>query len=235
MGYKIGDMYFKTKKECDRYASHILHTTELYTVIKGNDRVWLMQLFQHHPDSHTKLNEVDMINVIPDQWGCRCFNIVYKDNTTDPISKNVCIKAMNNKLITQQNDSYDIYGAFRGAISDQILSFRNEMFSRHHDIICPITHIILHNDSDTHVDHHFMEKTFQQIVFNFLRSLNMTLKDVLISKHNGNVRFTTTLDEPLCSRWGEYHRSNAKLRLLHKSANLRGGKSVYIGDIMEHE
>jgi len=225
MGYQIGDMYFKTKKECDRYATHILHSAELYTVINGNDQVWLMQLFQYHPDAHTKLNEAEKINVIPDKWGCRCFNIVYKDNTTDPISKNVCIKAMNNKFITQQNDLYDIYGAFRGAISDQILSFRNEMFSKHFEVRCPITNIILDNNSDTHVDHHFMEKTFQQLVFAFLRSRNMTLKDVLISKHNGNVRFSTSLDEPLFSKWSEYHHANANLRLLHKSANLSGKRA----------
>ena len=108
--------------------------------------------------------------------------------------------------------------ACRNAIEDQVREFKDRFFEQDGEFECSVTRECL-TYKNAHVDHEY-PKTFDQIVYDFIKEENIDVNSVIIE---GEL-VKKLKDKRLEEEFAEYHKANAKLRVISKSANLRQPK-----------
>lgn len=102
------------------------------------------------------------------------------------------------------------YQSFREAITEDIYNLKLELF-KNEPVLCPISGITL-NMNNCHMDHCGLR--FAQLVHQFLDIEKLTIDKI---NCNGYV----IGDAQLRDKWIQFHRANAKLRLLSAEENIR--------------
>jgi len=145
---------------------------------------------------------------------------VLEDGSEVDFSYRKCIEAAFDPRAKERIRRLNVIQAFRRAVEDQIIEFkRSRSFGKY---------VILDNgalakDDEIHVHH---EPPFEALLEEFLRMKGLTLDQVQIKEAGDGISYDLA-DEKLKEEWREFHRKNARLRLvkiqdhykLHKRAN----------------
>lgn len=109
-----------------------------------------------------------------------------------------------------------LYDAFRQAGAEVRGRFRRQELGKGGPLVCPIT--LRRLDESNAWVHHEDPFSLQQILFLFLSNEGLKREDVEIGTVDGGPQLVC---ENLRARWVAYYKSKARLRLVHKSSDLR--------------
>jgi len=202
--YVIAGEAFATKKGLAARVRNILHESPLGPV-QGQDARFLKALFPWHPNPAKRADEIACVFVGRSELGSRCFLLVRRDGTVCDASYKKPLQALTNLPVRK----ISVVQAMRAAIQVQVNEFRAE----HPDPELAY--------SDAYVVDHEFPRTFKRLVEVFLSEQGFEFNDIqLVSKdyHAG-----AELPEPMRSKWNEFHRKHAQLRLLPREVNSKIG------------
>lgn len=114
----------------------------------------------------------------------------------------------------QLNPKQRFSRAARLAVQDQVNSFRVSFFASQQRARCPITQMPI-SLQESHVDH-IHPMTFEALIDRFLVSEFPKNKPLAKVEYVGGHFF----DDPLQSRFADFHKEHALLRMVHPQANL---------------
>lgn len=216
--YLLGDYCFKTISAVKQQIDAILSMYENDNLITNAEHYrFLNDLLHCHPNVHEKFrnsieNKYRKVNNI-------ALNLIRDDGSETDISYMKCLRKT---LLQKQQLSTDeklrlfyrdCTSAFREAIAYQIKDFRTQFWKNKRQSKCPITGITT-TPSSSHIDH---ELPFQNIMHAFLRNHVLPV-DLLQSKDNQEGKMMK--EGKYKKEWQSFHKTHAKLRMVHKTANL---------------
>lgn len=209
----IGSMEFPSKKAAKDYCRFIRDQHRTGETVSPEFYEFLFKLMEIHPEAETKIGtgithftvEVDKVFRTT-----RHFMIHRKDGTSTDVSFNSAIDGRNNR-----NDKLC---ALRYAIHPQIVEFKDALFSQEVDYTCPLRGVPITPEA-YHVDH-VPPCTFIQLVSDWLEDALMSLVDVEITPPMDNQYVTEMTNKSQKDSWKQFHKENAKLRLLSPLGNL---------------
>lgn len=219
MPYLIADEEFKTKEDIkERCRSILADTPDELKVKNGKDIKFLFELFKYHDEWAEKSSGgVLQISAKTTEHNTRCFNLVKVNGSEIDISFNHAVRLIptnRTKSLTHQS-LINFKNSARTAIKNQIKEFRDAKLKLNTN--CVITGELLHHGSSA-VDH-ISPHTFDKLLFDFcaINKIN-PIKEEVLSREGVIAEFQNKELEDL---WKNYHRDNAKLRLLSKTGNLQ--------------
>jgi hypothetical protein len=168
-----------------------------------------------HPDYGTKVGAgVQGFEVQRDkEWGTtRHFVIVRTDGTRTDFSYQKCLMPASRLKLFKQ--------ACRHVIADQILHFRDQELANLDGgwLVCPVLGVRVGRDQ-IHVDH-APPWTFDRLVTDFANTRGVDVDAVILTGFQDNEIRKGFEDPRLNDEWRLFHKSNARLRLVSKRANL---------------
>lgn len=116
----------------------------------------------------------------------------------------------------------EVMRAFRDTVSDQINSYRQDVFKDSlATIVCPVSGLSLFDDAETHIDHNYDVLPFKDLVDNFFTEHKINPYELDVE----SLGITRRVDDHQVTKaFKEYHKQHAQLRAIHKSANSKGKK-----------
>lgn len=201
---------FRNQKDLKTFVSNQLVILKLNAEpIDRDSEHWrfMKKLTQRHPEYKTKIGKSKYV---------KCFKIignpiarghpphvdvVMKSNAVVPISWVSCVTKRS------KSDNICLQRAMRGVVSDQIMSFRKSA-----KMICTIC-----NDSDGPFDVDHIEH-FLTLKENFIKTQKTTPTDFIFDRRKFVYDFKSD-DSKFKEAWINYHRVNAKLRMLCANCN----------------
>jgi len=196
---------FASKKALASRVRHILHESPLGAV-HGQDARFLKAFFRWHPNPAKRAHEIAHVLVGRSELGSRCFLLMRHDGTVCDASYKKPLQALSNAPVRKIN----VVQAMRAAIQDQINGFRAE----HPDPE------LAYDTLNYHVDHEY-PRTFKRLVEVFLSEQGYEFNDIEL--RSKDYQAGAELPRPLRSRWCEFHRKHARLRLLPREVNSKIG------------
>jgi hypothetical protein len=198
--YVLAGESFATKKALTERVRSILHNVR--GEVRGQDFALLAALVSWHPTPHAKrVDEISELRITPLSGGAGRLDVVRSDGTTCDVSYKKCI----DNFTGLDTKPLSIKQAMRWAIQDQVEAFRSSQPPE-------IAYM-----PGMEVDHKY-PWTFSRLVADFCAAEGIRIRDIELIGQPG---WASELDEPLATRWREYHRQHAKLRLLPKELNSR--------------
>jgi len=220
--FKIGNKEYKYKKDAIAHYRKILNSYDFGQSLNDDDFYDLIDLLNYHPndaddneiecepdDFSPKISDIKVSRV---QFGVKCFEIFYDDNTSRYISYIM--------FINGKSDSYDdlFYKACRSAIWSDIHKVKSRYFkgTANRMAICQETGI-LSGWSELVIDHR-QPNSFSVIVDRFKEVFQISVETVEYSTdEKNNIVFS---DETIASNFRQYHSEKANLRIVRKERNL---------------
>ena len=206
---EVGGIPFTSKNSLEEYVRALLKSIGVCKSVRAvnvDHYNFLLDLFGRHPRYPEKIYGITDIsittNIIRPQY--LTTNIVRDGGVEEDISWVNCVKGSG-------KDSFK--SALRVAITDQILAFRKGQ-----PLICALCGIA---DADEyHVDH---ITHFEQLVCEFILHTPLTKPTLFQSGHDNRKTFRID-DKEYEDAWKVFHESNASLRILCRSCNLKRPK-----------
>lgn len=227
MKMQVHNKVFATKGECEAFFCKMLNRYRSGDLVSQQDADCLLSLLEYHPDVEEKIGcgvKQFMVMQEPFYKKYNHFLIVRNDNSTVDFSYKKCIST------AKTTHLQEVIKACRYDVVDQIAKFRSMAFGTKKYVRCGITGLNVQS-KDAHIDHK-PPKTFNQLVFLFLKDNNLTLDQVAIDKLDdvGDIANRTLRDESLRKRWQQYHQQHADLRVTLDHANLGQAKVKVLFD-----
>lgn len=213
MKFEIGDKVFSSKKEAIEFTRNLIAQLTLSTPIHGDALEFFVNLLDRHPEAEQKIGVgVDFITVDrPAEFPMtKCLFVHRIDGSKTDFSYKACFDGKHNRRS-------DVSQAFRDAVVDQILAFKNANYKPNQ--LCPMTQKVL-TGSNVHVDHVY-PMTFKYLISEFLELRGMTYDDVLITDSTDLQCRAGLADSDFKKVWQEYHATHANLRVISLKANLQ--------------
>ena len=206
---EIGSIHFTSKKSLQEYVRDRIKNIGLCPSLKTvNIEMYnfFIDLFQHHPKYPQKIDAITDIAIVRNKIKSQVLELQIRkeDGSTDDISWINCISG------TEKNT---FKCALRVAIDEQIKVFRQ--ITKYKCSICNTL-----DANEYHVDH---ENHFEELICRFLQN---TKKDKPSSFKNtsDNRKCFTMEDKEYEEEWKQFHKNNARLRMLCRSCNLKRPK-----------
>jgi hypothetical protein len=194
------------------HCRELLKTALLGTEIIGNDATFLANLLQQHPDAARKIGAgVAFFTVEPNpQFGHPEFWLHRIDGTATNFSFLRCLRP--------SSPGEAVRNALRNAVVADIIEFRDQMFAARPAIRCPITGdpAVLGN---CHVDH-APPRTFARLAIEFTLAEGGEEQIPIVDPDGETGSHMADTDQR--TRWQEFHRRNAILRVVSVRGNLQG-------------
>lgn len=209
--YSIGNEDF-SNKECirDRCRIILANTTDNQPVT-DLELKFLVNLFSHH-DGWVEKSSKGIRKIIAQKniYGTRGFVLILSDNTSVDISFMHALKCLRGErtrpLLPQK--LIDFKNAARAAVTADIRAFRDTYLAL--NIFCPISgEPITRNNCE--VDHE-PPLTFDSLLYDFTNTEQINPLEISVGSKNGTIPFFES--QEIATKWIDYHRINAKLRLL---------------------
>lgn len=210
--YNLGGLMFSSKQAVAKHAKKIKDTTPIDTTLTGQDFNFMFDLLRWHPDSPNKIGAgVRSIQIRANPtFKHPEFYLWRTDGTGTEFSYRQCT--------SPTSPIGDFNAACRVAVVDDIIAFRDKALANFPR--CPITGDAL-DKLNSHVDHE-PPLTFARLVVDWSRIEKIDGRKVVVTgRHVDNQYRLELADIALRARWILYHRANANLRLVSKTANLR--------------
>jgi len=206
----IRDLTFKTKKELGSWCRKMIATGQErpYTY---DEHIKLLALLERHPRAEQKIGVGVRRFFTRKIFQYYCLHLERFDGSSTDFSYLKCVKGSPTSILSIWRD------AARMGIRDQILDFRAQAFSVH-PVRCEISGVRL-RQADSHVDHVFPD-TFIVLSNRFLEEYDLTPSFEWLSKPEDNQYRHYITNARILRLWQEFHRREAKLRMLHWSMNL---------------
>lgn len=209
----LGPHVFTTKKAVDAHVRDILHSAEIGAPLRGTAFDVVADLLLHHPNCEEKIGVgvATICVLIERNWGTRHFQITRADDSTTDFSFKKCINPPSKLTLFKC--------ASRHVIADQIVAFRNAAFdAAGGQLFCPINFTAL-KPHTAHVDH-IPPHTFDALVQQFLQNEQLDVNSVEFTGRQDNEMQKGFADLTLQTRWRDFHRARARLRVVSQRANL---------------
>ncbi len=213
---EIGTLSFNTKKSAKAYFRNIRDSYQDDEQLNSRDTEHLHMLIVHHPESDQKIGcGISHFTVTTETVfrKTRHFVLHRNDGTSTDFSFISCIDGR-----SLRGDKLE---ALRRQVEEQIIRFRDELFSRG-KVYCPYLRVELSLNS-CHIDH-APPNTFMKIVEDWLESEGIDLLDIQITPPKDYQHVTHMTDLQQKEGWSSYHLANANLRILSPIANLSHAK-----------
>ena len=179
--------------------------------IGESDFKLLMELLKNHENYKQKVGcGIESIIIKPHPiYKNRGFYLIrYDGSETDFLYR---------KCFNTQNYPAKVTSAFRVAIKDQIISFRDKTFLDQHEIVCPLTGDTI-TKNECHIDHK-PPKTFKKLLAEFIELTKIDINKVPINGSGIDNAFGYTLNhQEIKKQWESYHKENAILRVVSRNA-----------------
>ena len=213
--YNIGDLEFKTKKECENYTRNIINDLGCCVIQKDHKHFSFFEsLIQNHPEYEDKKGVgIDYFYIEPNPLNRRSFQTMIKrlDESEIDFSWVYCCRFRERTTIDYLLD------AMREAIKYDTINFKQQS-----DLICNFCKTEKELYENYHVDHY--NPSFQTLKDNFLK---LTKKQVPLSFGDCKKYYTTIFkdeDEEFKNDWVDYHNKNCNFQILCRDCNLRKKK-----------
>lgn len=201
---------YKSKKDFELYAKDLIYNKIGCCSSVSNTNYFneLFTFLRRHPDED-KLSGMIDFKVSVNKLNRKAYEIyvLKNDGTETDISWRCAISGKS------YSKNWELNSAFRSSISYQIMEFRNS-----HDNVCDMCSS---DNTNIHIDHvnHFVLLTKDFI--GLMKKENIVVPIKFRKLDDGTNRHTfSEEDDYFCSRWKEYHRLNAELRVLCADCNL---------------
>jgi len=210
---QIGSKSFDSKKSAKDYVRGIMARYRESEIIGGTDDTFMRDLLSCHPEASQKTGAgVAHFTTRPDPvWRTsRHFVVVRVDGTDTDFSFHTCLDGRHNRK--------DVLQAMRHAVAEQIIDCRNAFFKRHSSPRCPYTGEPL-TGNNAHVDH-VPPDTFAELAARWLSRQGYRHDDVVLVPNADNQHVCEMCDPSQLLSWRGFHESQAKLRVISKTANM---------------
>ena len=203
---------FDTKIAVEKHVRWILSQYGRMQALRGPDVDFVMDLLTKHPNS----------SVITG-CGIKRICVQWLDNAGEQRRFVVVRTDSSIRDFTWRHAIYprsaldNVRRVCRSLVREQILAFRDKAFSSDIVLTCPVSGSSIRRDS-CDVEH-VKPDTFVALVDGWLVSIGLAEDDIDIipsPDYNTPDRFQ---DDALNENWREYHRLNARLRVVHPIAN----------------
>ncbi len=218
---KIGNKEFRFKKDALNYYKDILNSYDFGEILSDqhyNDIIDLLDYDISYTNNHPNFKEIDDfeikdVRIGKVQFNTKCFELLYKNGTTDYISYRLRISKPKESLFN------DFRQAARNIIQKDIISVKQEYFdefSKKGFVPCQETGI--QSKWEELVVDHRQPNTFSIIVDRFVELNGVDLKSVEYVTNEDN--FYVFKDNVLIEDFRKYHKEKAVLRIVRKECNL---------------
>ena len=212
MKYSIGDLKFKTKKECENYTRNLINTLGCCIISKDNENFnFFNNLLKNHPKYEIKKGVgIDYFYIQNNPLTAKYYQTLIKrlDNSDVDFSWVYCCQ------FRERENKFYLDRAMRFVIKNDTIGFKQKQIK----LICVICNVDNKLYEDYHVDHDnpsfcelkntFLQLTAQPIPIDFL---DYNIDDPNIFKDE---------DKIFENEWKEYHNQNCNLQILCDNCNL---------------
>lgn len=219
----IGKWSFQSKKAARLYCRELLHRHPLGARISvGTEREFLEALLDRHLESKAKKGPgVAGFRVSSAAYGTRCFSVERIDGTHTDFSFQACLDRK------RKSPRQEVSQACREAVTEQVRRFRDQAFANSpgREIKCPLSGLMVSRE-DAHVDH-CPPQTFERLVDSWLDADRLTPPGYFMLTEPCDGQYVPRLFyEDMEASWRAFHEKHAVLRVVHKTANLKQGRSL---------
>lgn len=213
--YYIGDLGFKTKKECKNYTSELINSLGCCIINKDSLHYnFFNNLLKNHPKEEEKKSVgIDYFYIVPNPMRKKCYQTMIKriDDSIIDFSWVYCCK------FKERTVAEELVRSMRSALKDDITKYKRSQTK----LICNYCKSVDELYEDFHVDHD--DPSFRTIKDNFLKLT--TLLPPLEFGNCDKYKITIFKDEDIDfkNEWVDYHNKNCKFQILCKSCNLKKG------------
>lgn len=210
--YVLGNYSFSSKTDIKNKCREIKNITICGSEIKGDDFLFLLELFKWHHKFHIKTNGLDTISNIKvdlynGRYGTEKIFFIRPNSACDwiDISFNEAIGRKTSEQVARAEFS----AALRLLVRKQIMEFRNGRVGGHVD--------------------HTGDREFRHLVEDFIETENIVITDLEYEKMTDyplEDRMFTNVN--LQKKWKTFHKKHAKLQLISVSENMRKPKAKKI-------
>jgi hypothetical protein len=215
--YYIGELEFKTKKECENYTRNIIN--ELSCCIINKDHTYFNffdNLIKNHPEYDDKKGiGIDYFYIQPNPLIRKYYQTMIKrlDGIEIDFSWVYCCQ------FKERTTSDYLLMAMREAIKYDIIKYKQKQSK----LICNFCKTENELYENYHVDHH--NPSFQTLKDNFLQ---LTKKQIPLSFGDCKIYKLTIFkdeDDDFKNDWVDYHNKNYNFQILCRDCNLRKRKT----------
>ena len=207
--FKIGDRTFPSKKAAQERIRAILWGYQPETYLDAGDFALVRDLLDLHPSSEIKIGCGVKGIMVRRNMGANCFWLERIDGSLTDFSYIECLKPLSHRQ--------KVLRTLRELINDQILAFKQDYFQDRETAICEFTGEVLRFNT-SHVDHAY-PRTFLALVEEWRHGHSLGFEQIAICGSEDGVMGDRLIDPDLESDWQDYHRDNARLRIVSVKAN----------------
>lgn len=212
----ISGKKFNSKKDAITFYRKILNSYRVNSELSNKDFKLVYSLLQNHPRAKEKIGcGVKKIIVGKGYIKHKCFYIIRKDGSKVDFSYLKCING-------NSSDFTMFSKACRKAVEKDIIFFKRKYFRRNSKAKCQVTGKLISADT-AHVDHIF-PNTFYAIVKSFIEYNKIDIST--IEYETKGIQGAMFKDKNLETKFREYHRKVAKLRIVEDKVNLCNLKKI---------
>jgi len=215
--YNIGDLEFKTKKDCENHTRKIINNLGCCIINKEHTHFsFFNNLILNHPECDEKKGVgIDYFYIQPNPLVRKYFQTMIKriDGTEIDFSWVYCCK------FRERTPIDNLLRAMREAIKNETIKYKRNQSK----LICNFCKNENELYENFHVDHD--NPTFKTLKDNFLK---LTKKEIPLSfadckKYNFTI--FKKEDEDFKNEWVDYHNNNCNFQILCRDCNLRKKKN----------
>lgn len=216
--YYIGELEFKTKKECENYTRKIINELGCCVINKDHKHFkFFDNLIQNHSDCEDKKGTgIDYFYIQPNPLNQKHFMTMIKrlDGSEIDFSWVYCCQ------FKERTTTEDLIRSMREAIKHVTINYKQKQSK----LICNFCKTENELYENYHVDHD--NPSFKTLKDNFLQ---LTKKKIPLSfgnckKYNFMANFKDE-DVDFENEWVDYHNTNCNLQILCRDCNLRKKKT----------
>ena len=215
--YYIGDLKFKTKKECENYTRNIINNLGCCVIKKDHIHYSFFEnLIKNHPEYNEKKGiGIDYFYIIPNPLIKKYFQTMIKrlDGSYIDFSWVYCCN------FKERTSTNLLLRAMREAIKNDTIEYKQKQTK----LICNFCKTENELYENYHVDHY--NPSFQTLKDNFLQ---LTQKQIPLTFGDCKIYKLITFkddDEEFKNEWIDYHNKNYNFQILCRDCNLRKKKN----------
>jgi hypothetical protein len=205
---------FATKAALRSWCAQLLATWPWRLPLPPDVEAVLRDLVARHPAAAEKIGPgIARIVTDSDGWTSTCFWVERVDGTRVEFSYRSCL--------TAPSRWQDVARAGRLVIADQVAAFR-EAASRIGPLTCAVSgaRLLPHEVTVDHVP----PRTYVRLLWGCLQTAGLSVADVRLGTTPACGAASTWIDPGQVATWAAFHRTHARLRIVHQAVNSRGSR-----------
>lgn len=211
--YIISGITFTSKDAIKKHVQAIIARHKINDTLEGTDLEFMLALFRQHSNAEQKFGVgIRKIYITNNQYKTKALEISRIDGSWTDISWVHCI--------TPRTKKQEVTSAFRRAVADQVIEFKEATFNTNKPLICPLDGTPI-TKKTAHIDH-ADPYPFDMLVKLFCENEGINLLDIEIGGHEDTEQDRFIKDEALRQLWWVFHKKHAILRAVNRRPHLAG-------------